>query len=228
MAMLFSLCGNVYAVESSQSCTSAYSVIPSEYHLSLMNHCQETPVRAWFVDNEGNRTEVKPINMSNPNARSFIDGRVEWTFLRYEQNVTKENRYQHFVSSCSWRNRGTVPMTMHYTQESTTTTSWQVNGKVDVETDLAVAILNQLKVEFGTNIVKSTVTSQSDKIETDLIVPVGKTGEISKYYAGKYSGGQGVWTGVDIFNGTSRGTYYEEASAWGVAKNEVNWDFNVF
>ena len=71
-------------------------------------------------------------------------------FYGMSKNVTKENRYQHFVSSCSWRNRGTVPMTMHYTQESTTTTSWQVNGKVDVETDLAVAILNQLKVEFGT------------------------------------------------------------------------------
>lgn len=59
-------------------------------------------------------------------------------------------------------------------------------------------------------------------------VPVGKTGKISKYYAGKYSGGQGVWSVKDVIGGYDNGYYYEEAGAWAIERSEVNYKATTY
>lgn len=228
MAVCCSLYTTASAVGSGNTVGSVFSSTPTEYNLRLMDRCQEQEtVKAWIVDNNGNRTEVAPMDMTNVHSRSFVNGRIEWTFLRYDQNVTKESDYQHFVGSSSFRNRGVETETMHYVQSETVENVWTVTGKVDVEAQLKVTILNSLKTTFGLNVVNEKTTQSSDVWEFDLDVPVGKKGTISKYYAGKYSGGQGVWTGEDIIGGYDAGYYYEEASAWGIAQNEVNWDWLI-
>lgn len=224
----FSMCVNVLASNSNEPASTIFSTVPTEYDLRLMDRCQEeNSVKAWFVDNNGNRTEVVPVDMSAQNSRSFTEGRVLYTFVRYDQSVTKSNDFQHFVSSCSLRNRGPESVPMHYTQNETVISTWTVTGRVETESELGVAILKALKVKFGASVDKSTTTQSSSTYEFEVNVPPGKTGKISKYYAGKYSGGQSVWHAVDVIGGYDNGYYYEETSAWGIAKTEVNWDWVV-
>lgn len=227
MVMCLSLCTSAFATDSLGE--AVFSTIPTEENLRLKDRCQENnPVEAWIIDDTGNKTYIDPIDMTNSKNRSFIDGRIEWTFLRYEESVTKSNKYQHFVSSVSLRNNGTEPVPLRYTQREEVENRWEVTGKIDVEPNFKIAILAALEATFGLNVTDAHTTKASTEVEFNLTIPVGKTGEISKYYAGKYTGGQGVWQGTDIFNGGSIGyLYYEEATAWAIAKNEVNYDWSV-
>lgn len=231
LALVFcvSMCGNASAIEMNGTNDGVvFSTIPTENDLRLMDRGQEDEtVKAWIIDSEGNKTEVDPVDMANPNSRSFIEGRFEYTFVRYDQSVTKSNDYQHFVSSCSFRNRGTEAVPLQYTQTTTVRNDWSVTGKIDVEAEFKLAVLKSLQAKFGASVCDVHSTEESEKVEFTLSVPVGKTGKISKYYAGKYSGGQGVWLMEDIVSGSSAGYYYEEATAWGIATNEVNYDWTV-
>lgn len=54
---------------------------------------------------------------------------------------------------------------------------------------------------FGLSVTDSWTTSSSSCFEFSIKIPVGKTGKISKYYAGKYSVGSCVWTVQDRIGG---------------------------
>lgn len=224
----FSMCGNAIASDLKEPANTVFSTVPTEHDLRFMDRCLEKDsTKAWFIDNNGNRTDVAPVDMSNRNGRSFTEGRVLYTFVRYDQSVTKSNDLQHFVSSCSLRNRGTTTIPMKYTQNETVVSTWTVSARVEAEPELGIALLNALQAKFGVSVDKSHTTQSSTICELQLDVPPGTTGRISKYYAGKYSGGQAVWHAEDVIGGYDNGYYYEETGAWGIAKNEVNWDWEV-
>lgn len=228
LILVFMMCLSlsIPAFASNVSTDVVFSSTPSESDMRLIDHCQEDEeVVAWIIDPEGNKTFVEPI--ANMNTRSFINGQVLWTFVKYNENVTKSNDYQHFISSVGLRNRGPDPVPLKYIQTESNQNQWTVTGKVEAEAEFKVAMLAKLKATFGLNIAASKTTYSSTEVEFTLSIPPGKTGKISKYYAGKYSGGQGVWHGENIISGADAGYYYELGSAWAIATNETNFDYEV-
>lgn len=179
--------------------------------------------KAWIIDEKGMKSLVNAKELTGEIEPKFISGRVLYTFLRYDQNVTKENTYQHFVSSVSLLNTTTEAISLKYTQQNSKSNTWTTTGKVEVEAEFKVAVLAKAKATFGASITDSHTTSSSATVEFTMTVPKGKTGKISKYYAGKYSGGQGVWTGYDVIGGYPVGNYYELGSAWTVEPAESNY-----
>lgn len=63
-------------------------------------------------------------------------------------------------------------------------------------------------------------------ISTPTVSP-GKTGKISRYKKGAYSGGAGCWTKYKVIKATGQvtnlGSYYETGSAWGICGSEDNY-----
>ena len=80
-----------------------FSTVPDEEDKKLM-HTNEEDVTAWIVDNNGNKTYVNPKEFRNNNARSFTQGKVLWTFVRYEPKTYESKDYKHFVSHVSVKN----------------------------------------------------------------------------------------------------------------------------
>lgn len=225
-----SLCANATTVNAESKSKdknpkAVFSTVPTADDLKLMEPGNQN-VKSWIIDENGKKEFVPNMNISNNDnmiSPAYVEGRLVYTFLRYDQNVTKSNMYQHFVSSVSILNTTTKPIPLKYTQVNSTSNTWTVTGKVEVEAEFKAAVLAKLKGTFGLSVEKSWTTSSSSSVEFDIEVPVGKTGLISKYYAGKYSGGQGVWRVQDVIGGYDPFTYYEEAGAWGIATNEVNF-----
>jgi hypothetical protein len=204
-----------------------FSTVPTSDNLKKMEPVNQD-VKAWTIDQNGNKKFVTPMNLANTNdnmvSPMYVEGRLVYTFIRYDQNVTKSAMYQHFVSYVSLRNTTQDPIPLKYTQQNSTTNAWQVTGKVEAEAEFKTAMLAKLKASFGLSVSDTKTTYSSTNVEFTINIPVGKTGKISKYYAGKYSGGQSVWSVQDVIGGYPPFTYYEEASAWGIATNEVNYD----
>lgn len=227
---IFSLClskVNAETIINSENSNVIFSTIPDADDLKLMDPIK-SDVKSWMVDKHGHKKYVKNMNTSNISTYSFTVGRLLYTFLRYDENVTKTNDYQHFVSSVSLRNTTKDPIKLKYTQSSSKVNYWSVTGKVEAEAEFKVAMLSKLKATFGASISTSTTTTASETVEFTINVPVGKTGKISKYYAGKYSGGQGVWSVKDAIGGYDKGYYYEEAGAWAIERSEVNYKATIY
>lgn len=209
-----------------------FSTTPSKDDLKLVEPVNQN-VKAWIKDANGNIQFVNPkfspkIRNGNIIQPNYVEGRLVYTFLRYEDNVSKSNPYQHFVSSVSIKNTTNDPITLKYYQQKTTTNTWSVTGNIEVEAQFSVQVLAKLKAKFGASVTKSHTTYSSDSVEFTMNVPVGKTGKISKYYAGKFTGGYGVWKVQDVIGGYEPWTYYEEVGAWGIEPNEVNYQATTY
>lgn len=221
-----SFSSTVYAEETTKIPDSTFSTIPDDDDLALIEKENQNG-KAWIIDKNGNKKQVTKRSFGTISPL-YTEGRLVYTFVRYIQNVTKSNEYQHFVSSVSIYNDTTKPITLKYTQQSTKSNEWSVTGKVEVEAEFKVSVLAKLKSTFGSSVTSACKTASSSSVEFTIEVPVKKTGKISKYYAGKYTGGQGVWSVQDVIGGYDPYTYYEDAGAWGIAKNEVNYKAKTY
>lgn len=219
-------CTIAHANEINKNSEGVFSTVPDEDDLSLIEQGNQS-VKSWIIDENGNKKYVTNKIMGSITP-SYVVGRLVYTFIRYDQNVTKSNNYQHFVSSVSLLNTTQDPIPLKYTQQNSKSNTWTVIGKVEAEAEFKVAVLAKLKASFSASVTDSWTTASSSSVEFTMNVPVGKTGKISKYYAGKYSGGQGVWRVQDVIGGYEPFTYYEEAGAWGIEKNEVNYKATTY
>lgn len=204
---------------------SVFSSVPDERDIELMNNHQEYKYGSWIITPDGDKVA---INESDRQTRDYLSGIVLWTFKSYIPNATDSYDYKHFVSSVSLKNNSSQEIPLKYTQENTTTVEWVVEGNVDVDADLEFAIFGELQASFGLGVSKTTTSQASTEVEFVMPIPPYKTGKISKYYAGKYSGGKAVWEGENVIGGDYVGIKEELCGAWAIAANEVNYVYDEY
>ncbi|MBJ6363932.1 hypothetical protein ACFOQM_22145 [Paenibacillus sp. GCM10012307] len=234
----------IVAAEANNEPKPIFSVQPSESDLEILNSQPKEPEpTAWFVDNNGVASSTPVISKEELNGEitysssgevitpSFVEDYgtyiYSYSWQHYVQNSELTDPYRFFYGLVSLENRTGSNQQLKYSQTNSVSNTWNVSGKVDIETEFRVAMLAKLKANIGSSVSKSWTQQSSSTIESTMTVRPGYIGELSRYKQGAYSGGSGVWKKYKIVKSTGEATdlgfYYETGTAWGICENIDRW-----
>lgn len=160
-------------------------------------------------------------------ADSFTDGSgYYYVWDHYEPWYNNSDEFHFFVGSITYRNTSPNTQKMTYTQSVTHTSSWVTTGKVSAETEFGNSLIANAKYNVGFELQRSTITAAGTTFAGEANVSPNKTGQLSAYDAGGYSGGAGVWRKYSPSRTSLLGTYNETGDGWAVAANRKAFSYN--
>lgn len=250
ISIIVILCVNTMLPVSAESVTSGqFSLQPTERDLEILNS-QPTPppVEAWTIGLDGKKQSAQVISTdellgkvtySDKQNKSGKHGvtpmfyedygsyiySYEWE--NYVQNYNTYDMYHFYQGQCSFSNRTQRDVTLSYTQQNSNTSTWQVTGKVEVESSFKVAILGKIQANIGVEVASTSTSQVGETIGASITVQPNYIGYISRYKAGAQSGGAGCWHKYKVIKAsgqvTDLGYYYESGSAYAIVPTDSHW-----
>lgn len=182
---------------------------------------------AWEVGLDGEVTEVTPLSERAENSRSGIsimsvpsDG-YTYDFQYYSIGSPKKNWTFKSAGTVRVKNTSKASAKFTYTQQSSTTTQWDVSVAISGSAEIKNSFLGKIEASLGVTVDRKKAWTKGTSYGISTTVPKNSTAYLTAYAVGVRDKGRLVYKKYTR-SGTLVGYYYESTGGTAVSKNDAN------
>lgn len=227
MILSTTIVGSVLAMEADAPKATFRNQVTESEKESLKRYEALPEPEAWEIDLKGKKTKVKPIHKGSTSTSLVpVDG-YKYVYDRYDLASIANNKFYDLIGSVYFENRSTTQTwPLKYTQESSTSITWNVSANLELETAAGAEFLAKVKAKAGFAVSREKTWNYSSIVENTLTVPTRSWSEIKKYSQGELGNGTIVYKKYSPSGTSLLGTYSEASGGWAVT-DSVSWTFNT-